>query len=393
MPAKTRALQRLSKFVTSREHRSFLISLAIHTAVLTLLVWFTIPQGTRSFVLSLSMTTCDAEPAAVTFESPLTLEPPPPADDSSEMPLTNVDAWGTNESAVTFTKLSNSIPSTRQPLEFFGSQAYGNRFVFVLDVSRSMDARDNERIDRARYELIRSVSSLRPSQEFSVILFSYRTILMFNDRTPRYLFAEADQISKLKAWLFRIKLLPGTDPRRALSIAHSLKPDAVFFLTDGDFNQGSGQGVGWLNESGKKDNCDVKAGIARYYSNTPIHCIAFENPFTFKAMQEIGVLTDGSARYVKTCSYNPVNKALFKSESLRLPQNASPDSTMIRLTVAKTLIAAGELVYADCVSRPLRQGMLTDAEQPLADEIFDILDRELTAEARKLTDELIEFMP
>ncbi len=392
MPAENRARQRFINFVTSREHRSILISVAIHTTVLILLVWLTIPKDTRSLVLNLSMTTSDAEPAAVAFESPLSVEPPPSLSDSSEMPLTNIDAWGTGESSVTFTNLSNSIQSTRQPLEFFGSQAYGNRFVYVLDISRSMDARGNERIDRARYELIRSISSLRPSQEFSVILFSYRTILMFYERTPRYLFAEADQVSKLKAWLFRIKPLSGTDPRRALSIAHSLKPDAIFFLTDGDFNQGTGQGVGWLNESGKKDICNVRDGIARYCSNTPIHCIAFENPFTFKAMQEIGLMTDGSARYVKTCSHIPVDKALFELESLRLQQNAGPDAAMIRLSVAKTLIAAGELVYADCVSRPLRQGILTDSEQLLADEIFDILDRELTAKARKLSDELIESM-
>ncbi len=77
--------------------------------------------------------------------------------------------------------------------------------------------------------------------------------------------------------------------------------------------------------------------------------------------------------------------ALFELESLRLQQNAGPDAAMTRLTVAKTLIAAGELVYADCVSRPLRQGILTDEEQPLADEIFDILDRELTAKARTLS--------
>ena len=321
------------------------------------------------------------EPAEMLFETSPSIEPVQNGLQSVEAStLTAVNVWeGAGVNAISMPDLNLVSKSTDRSIKFFGSQAYGNRFVFILDVSTSMNARANERIVRAREELIRSVSSLSPLQEFYVLLFSYQVIPMFGDEQPRYVHPDPNQLSKLKYWLDQVELRPGTDPRRALSIARSMRPDAVFLLTDGDFNRPPLMlsSSGWIDPAGKRNNRTVKEGLVRYFKELPVHCIAFENPFTFQSMKDIGAITGGSARYVKTQSLEAVDKVLFKSamqsiNARRERDQELPSHQLNRLTWAKRLISAGELVYADYVSRPLRQQELAnDGNRALANQIFE----------------------
>ena len=52
-------------------------------------------------------------------------------------------------------------------------------FVFVLDVSASMAARNGQRLQRATRELIGSINQLNDQQNFSVILYSNHALPMF----------------------------------------------------------------------------------------------------------------------------------------------------------------------------------------------------------------------
>ena len=112
--------------------------------------------------------------------------------------------------------------------------------MFVLDVSSSMSARNGQRLTRATSELIGSINQLTAEQDFSVILYSNHALPMFlknNEAVMR----QATPSNKQAAltWLrYQVRPQGGTMPARALQIAGNLKPDAVFFLSDGEFLYG-----------------------------------------------------------------------------------------------------------------------------------------------------------
>ncbi len=119
---------------------------------------------------------------------------------------------------------------------FFGTHAYGNHFVYVLDVSGSMLSGSGRRIRRARAELIRSISQLTPEQSFYVVAYSNYAIKMFGGRgQPRLIPATADNKRRAARWIGFVSPKGGTEPGGALKIAGDLMPDAVFFLSDGEF--------------------------------------------------------------------------------------------------------------------------------------------------------------
>ena len=121
---------------------------------------------------------------------------------------------------------------------FFGAQAYGDEFVYVVDMSTSMGERSSygrTRFEVARRELLRSINELKPSQKFCVFMFCYRTRVMFDQR-PRMLRATSSNKHRLAMWVKTLTLGAGTDPRLGTMMALRLKPDAIFLLSDGEFN-------------------------------------------------------------------------------------------------------------------------------------------------------------
>ena len=113
---------------------------------------------------------------------------------------------------------------------------------------------DDDRMPRATIELRRSVFGLREPQRFEVIFYNHESIPMPGGPIPR----SADQQSKdqLRSFLRLIDPDGGTDPRLAMKQALSLRPDAVFLLSDGAFPDGT---VAEITRSNKH--------------KVPIHCI------------------------------------------------------------------------------------------------------------------------
>lgn len=115
---------------------------------------------------------------------------------------------------------------------FFGVEATGTRFVYVVDVSGSMEGR---RMQGLKDELIRSIGSLDATAEFMVIPFSSGAWIVGEKREWR----EASESNK--RWVRnQITLLAadgGTEPDKGFDIVFTLrpKPDAVYFMTDGEF--------------------------------------------------------------------------------------------------------------------------------------------------------------
>lgn len=133
------------------------------------------------------------------------------------------------------------VPLWKQT-SFFGIRAKGQFFVYVVDCSGSM--LDDDRLIRAKRELRRSVLALQPPQRFQVIFYNDQTWPM-----PGGLPLSADLASKsrMMQWLRLIEPDGETDPRGALGLALSLRPDAVFLLSDGEFPEGTVEAIARKN--------------------------------------------------------------------------------------------------------------------------------------------------
>ena len=178
---------------------------------------------------------------------------------------------------------------------FFGAEAYGNEFVYVVDMSVSMGARSEYGQTRFRIacrELLRSIKELTPSQKFCVFMFCYRTRVMF-DAQPIMLAATNANKQRVAQWINGLGLGAGTDPRYGAMLALRLKPDAIFLLSDGEFN---GREV---NAHGIAGNPPIETLLDRHRkSKVPIHTIAFEDMVSRKRMRRLAHGTLGTHRFV-----------------------------------------------------------------------------------------------
>ena len=149
------------------------------------------------------------------------------------------------------------LPPWRQT-SFFGIRAEGQLFIYVVDCSGSMI--DEDRLDRAKSELRRSVNALQSPQRFKVIFYNDRPVPM-----PGELPKAADYPSKaqLSRWLNMVQPEGPTDPRSSLSLALAMRPDAVFLLSDGAFPEGTSDAVARLNPKKVPIHCiDLASGAA-----------------------------------------------------------------------------------------------------------------------------------
>ena len=114
---------------------------------------------------------------------------------------------------------------------FFGNQAEGNRFIYVIDSSGSMS--DNNAIAVARAELMASLENLDATRQFQIIFYHEKPRPMLHPDGRQKLFVATD-INKTLARQFIHSIQPdlGTHHLPALKLALGLEPDVIFFLTD-----------------------------------------------------------------------------------------------------------------------------------------------------------------
>lgn len=113
---------------------------------------------------------------------------------------------------------------------FTGAEAAGS-FAYVVDASGSMDG---GRMRLVLHELARSIGALSETQDFFVVFFSDRTFPMMWPKTERRLIAASrENQNRILDWAFTVRPDGGTNPQLALRQALDLRPDVVYFLTDG----------------------------------------------------------------------------------------------------------------------------------------------------------------
>lgn len=181
---------------------------------------------------------------------------------------------------------------------FFGTEALGDRFVYIVDMSSSMTSTvpgtRQTRLRVAGEEVVRSVNNLTANQNFYVILFAAETRPMFDQRVPKMIPATVENKLRLAQWLLNVPNSSGTDPRAALRTGLRLRPSAIFLLSDGQFN---GQ-VNDRNRAILSGNPSVEEVVRQNRrDDIPIHTIAMVNNVE-RRMRSLAESTGGTYRLV-----------------------------------------------------------------------------------------------
>ena len=117
--------------------------------------------------------------------------------------------------------------------KFYGIESEGNRFVYVIDASTSME--DGGRWGRAVEELLESISQLKSSQRFLVLTYSssFRAMMDMPMNQIDLVKATRGNKRRLETWLYRQRPGGVTMPAGAMMVGLSLNVDAIYLLSDG----------------------------------------------------------------------------------------------------------------------------------------------------------------
>lgn len=138
------------------------------------------------------------------------------------------------------TSTGSAGAGTGDGASFFGLEATGRRFAYIVDISGSMNTLDASgaftRWDQTRSELIRSISNLDEHAQFCVMLYSSNAIAIFGQGN----WTQANQSNKVLAARTLLGFDPdgGTKPLAGFEMVFDLDPttDAIYFMTDGLFD-------------------------------------------------------------------------------------------------------------------------------------------------------------
>lgn len=166
---------------------------------------------------------------------------------------------------------------------FFGVRSKGMRFAYIVDRSGSMG--DDRKMQIAKRELARSIDTLPDYASFYVVLFSSGvTIPPMQDGWMR---ARKSTINRFIRWLNLIDPTGGTEPMDAFRqvFALDVRPDVIFFLTDGQIPDDTARLVANMNRRGER---------------VTINTIAFGDDQSQKLLREIATDSGGAYRFVRS---------------------------------------------------------------------------------------------
>jgi len=179
---------------------------------------------------------------------------------------------------------ASAPPIAKSRATFFGAQADGNRFVFVIDSSGSMRGPRWEALCK---ELIRAIRSLSPDQDFFIISFDTQAHPMFGKAPPKgkFLSAVEKNVDRVQNWIRSIKHGSQTYPASAVGMAMKLEPDAIFLLSDGEISDST---IEDLRVCNKKQTDEGLKTI------TPIHTVLLHSQIGFAALETIALENSGT---------------------------------------------------------------------------------------------------
>jgi von Willebrand factor type A domain len=159
---------------------------------------------------------------------------------------------------------------------FFGTRARADTVIFIVDMSGSMEG---HRFDRATEELTHSLNLLQPSQKFFIFFYNGVTYPMWEMRAAKMQPATTGNRNKAIKWIKAFHAEGDTAPEDAIERALKMKPQVIYFLTDGEIPNTT-------RSTAQRFNTEHK---------TVIHTIAFE--YEGGAEQLRGIAADSKGKY------------------------------------------------------------------------------------------------
>ena len=170
-------------------------------------------------------------------------------------------------------------------ISLFGSPSItGQRFVFVIDRSKSMGAQGLGVLGHARSELTTALRTLAPHHCFQIVAFHHHTVMM---ERREMLPATEEHVHQVADFLDQLAPFGGTNYEGAIYMALALRPDAVVLFTDGD-------------EPGLHPG-QIAAIERACRGNTSIHCLQFGWEVAAPGrsfLRDLAEKTGGSYRYI-----------------------------------------------------------------------------------------------
>ena len=170
---------------------------------------------------------------------------------------------------------------------FFGVEARGTRFVYIVDISGSMA---DERLTALRQALGASIDGLLEHTQFAIVLYNSDAYLL----TTRGWVPATDKSKRdVKRDLRGIQATGGTNPIPAFEIVFAMKPrpDAIYFMTDGEFGSNGPMVVSMVDRLN-----------SRGFKRVPIHCITFIEDSGRDVMRTIAQRSGGTYTHVGSVS-------------------------------------------------------------------------------------------
>lgn len=123
----------------------------------------------------------------------------------------------------------------RARTSLFGANGVGHKFVYVFDRSASMGGSGQRALRAVKAELLESLKNLDTVHQFQIIFYNEKPVIFNPSGTPGRL-AFGTEANKQRAGRFIDSITAGGNTRHddALKLAIRLRPDVIFFLTDGD---------------------------------------------------------------------------------------------------------------------------------------------------------------
>ena len=186
---------------------------------------------------------------------------------------------------------------------FFGQQASGRRFAFILDMSGSMAG---PRWTACTRELVASLQALTSQAQFFVVLFSSR--VAEPPGQSGWTDASTDNIASVINWVSSIHPDGGTYPKPAFERVFSLggKPDAVYFLTDGELYGFDASDCARLRDGG---STSLWGSLAKFFSfssrdeedsGTVINTISLDDRSSGRALEAMAEQSGGQYVHISS---------------------------------------------------------------------------------------------
>ena len=295
---------------------SWLVSFIVHLALILALATYTfVASSDGTIILEVSQVSSDSPSESISME--ITLEEPELEDEpfeslesdevfeEPELPTVDLSEVTTMPeihdiadpfSVAGLPEFSSKPASDASPnnssegIEFFGTRAYGSNFVFVIDCSSSMSV--NYRWDRAVEELIATLDQLDSKQKFLVLLYNDQNYVMFGAGPGQKLIpANRENKRRIKNWLDEATPFAGTKPGDSMKLALRKKPDAIYFLSDGELRDRTLFDLRFWNVRRKGPDGEKRL--------TPIHTVLLGSLFGRKTMRTIAEENNGIFTHVR----------------------------------------------------------------------------------------------